>query len=103
MDQTLREQPAVNMQSQRSSRRWTRDWVRGAVSNFEYLMFLNRQAGRSFKDLTQYPVFPWIIQDYTSERLDLTNPATFRSVPIAICKAGVLCWLATSLCGQFRA
>lgn len=48
------------------------------VSNFEYLMQLNREAGRSFKDLTQYPVFPWVIADWESEHLDLSNPATFR-------------------------
>lgn len=51
-------------------------WVQ--VSNFEYLMHLNREAGRSFKDLTQYPVFPWVIADWDSEQLDLSNPATFR-------------------------
>ena len=27
------------------------------------------QADRSFNDLTQYPVFPWIISDYTSRKL----------------------------------
>ena len=36
--------------------KWTRDWVAGRISNFDYLMYLNREAGRSFKDLTQYPV-----------------------------------------------
>lgn len=49
------------------------------VSNFDYLMYLNREAGRSFNDLTQYPIFPWVLQDYTSSRLDLDDPATFRS------------------------
>ncbi len=39
--------------------RWTRDWISGRISNFDYLMHLNREAGRSFNDLTQYPVFPW--------------------------------------------
>jgi hypothetical protein len=24
-------------------------------------------AGRSFNDITQYPIFPWIIADYESE------------------------------------
>ena len=76
----LNEQATNKVQSQKSLSKWKRDWVRGKVSNFEYLMFLNRQAGRSFKDLTQYPIFPWIIQDYTSSRLDLQNPATFRWV-----------------------
>jgi Beige/BEACH domain len=31
-------------------------WEEGGVSNFEYLMFLNTMAGRTFNDLTQYPV-----------------------------------------------
>lgn len=37
-------------------------------------------AGRSFNDLTQYPVFPWIIADYTSETIDLTDPRVFRDL-----------------------
>ena len=28
-------------------------------------MYLNTMAGRSFSDITQYPVFPWILTDYT--------------------------------------
>lgn len=78
VENSLCEQAIHKLESQKSLSKWKRDWVRGKVSNFEYLMFLNRQAGRSFKDLTQYPIFPWIIQDYTSSRLDLQNPATFR-------------------------
>lgn len=41
-------------------------------------MHLNTLAGRSYNDLMQYPVFPWILADYDSEELDLTNPKTFR-------------------------
>ena len=74
----MEQQAAAQLQSAGSRKRWTRDWRRGRVSNFEYLMFLNREAGRSFKDLTQYPVFPWIIRDYTSQTLDLSNPAVYR-------------------------
>lgn len=51
---------------------------RGEISNFQYLMHLNTLAGRSYNDLMQYPVFPWILADYDSEELDLTHPATFR-------------------------
>ena len=35
---------------------------------------------RTFNDLTQYPVFPFVLADYTSETLDLTDPATFRDL-----------------------
>ncbi|EFY94276.2 beige/BEACH domain protein [Metarhizium robertsii ARSEF 23] len=55
-------------------------WQRGEVSNFHYLMMVNTMAGRTFNDLTQYPVFPWILADYTSEDLDLEDPATFRDL-----------------------
>ncbi|GAB4819113.1 hypothetical protein N2152v2_006159 [Parachlorella kessleri] len=76
----LMQQPALQLEHMRSRDKWTRDWVSGRVSNFDYLMYLNREAGRSFKDLTQYPVFPWVIADYTSPTLDLTDPATFRDL-----------------------
>lgn len=41
-------------------------------------MYLNTLAGRSYNDLMQYPVFPWILADYDSEELDLNDPCTFR-------------------------
>jgi hypothetical protein len=55
-------------------------WQHGEITNFEYLMFLNSCAGRSFLDLTQYPVFPWILNDYRSEELDLEDPAIYRDL-----------------------
>eukprot|EP00794_Sanderia_malayensis_P018633 gene18633-20515_t len=58
----------------------TLKWQTGAISNYDYLLYLNSQADRSFNDLTQYPVFPWIISDYESDTLDLENPATFRDL-----------------------
>jgi factor associated with neutral sphingomyelinase activation len=50
------------------------------ISNFDYLMRLNTLAHRSEKDLAQYPVFPWIIADYTSPQLDLANAGSFRDL-----------------------
>uniref|UniRef100_A0A803TVV1 WD repeat and FYVE domain containing 3 n=1 Tax=Anolis carolinensis TaxID=28377 RepID=A0A803TVV1_ANOCA len=58
----------------------TQRWERGEISNFQYLMHLNTLAGRSYNDLMQYPVFPWILADYDSEELDLSNPKTFRNL-----------------------
>ncbi|KAK7930815.1 hypothetical protein WMY93_007210 [Mugilogobius chulae] len=55
-------------------------WQRGEISNFEYLMHLNTLAGRTYNDLMQYPVFPWILADYESETLDLVSPASFRDL-----------------------
>ncbi|XP_052194937.1 BEACH domain-containing protein C2 [Diospyros lotus] len=55
-------------------------WSRWEISNFEYLMQLNTLAGRSYNDITQYPVFPWILSDYTSKSLDLSNPSSYRDL-----------------------
>ncbi|XP_036073306.1 protein FAN, partial [Oryzias melastigma] len=55
-------------------------WQRGHLSNYQYLLHLNNLADRSCNDLSQYPVFPWVIADYCSSQLDLTNAATFRDL-----------------------
>ncbi|KOM47918.1 hypothetical protein LR48_Vigan07g162200 [Vigna angularis] len=55
-------------------------WARWEISNFEYLMQLNTLAGRSYNDITQYPVFPWILSDYSSKSLDLSNPSSYRDL-----------------------
>ncbi|XP_004685379.1 PREDICTED: lipopolysaccharide-responsive and beige-like anchor protein isoform X2 [Condylura cristata] len=58
----------------------TQRWQHREISNFEYLMFLNTIAGRSYNDLNQYPVFPWVITNYESEELDITLPSNFRDL-----------------------
>ncbi|XP_075981984.1 A kinase anchor protein rugose isoform X3 [Anticarsia gemmatalis] len=58
----------------------TQKWQRREISNFEYLMFLNTIAGRTYNDLNQYPVFPWILTNYESEELDLSQPSNYRDL-----------------------
>ncbi|KAI3896170.1 hypothetical protein MKX03_000290, partial [Papaver bracteatum] len=55
-------------------------WRRRDMTNFEYLMILNTLAGRSYNDLTQYPIFPWVLADYSSEKLDFNKSSTFRDL-----------------------
>lgn len=43
-------------------------------------MQLNTLAGRTYSDLNQYPVMPWVLNNYHSETLDLTAPTTFRDL-----------------------
>ncbi|CAG9119585.1 unnamed protein product [Plutella xylostella] len=61
-------------------------WRQGLITNWEYLMRLNGLAGRSYNDLMQYPIFPFVIADYTSRILDLNDPKSFRdfSKPMAV-------------------
>jgi hypothetical protein len=55
-------------------------WVRREISNFEYLMYLNTFAGRSYNDITQYPVFPWVLSDYRSKEIDLSDASVYRDL-----------------------
>ena len=43
-------------------------------------MFLNTVAGRTYNDLNQYPVFPWVITNYTDTTLDLSSPTNYRDL-----------------------
>ena len=47
-----------------SDKNLTQSWVKGLLSNFDYILLLNRYGSRSFHDTTQYPVFPWILNNY---------------------------------------
>jgi hypothetical protein len=58
----------------------TKKWQNGTISNFDYLMYLNFIADRTFNDLTQYPVFPWVISNYKSDTLDLCYRGNFRDL-----------------------
>ncbi|KAL9647552.1 hypothetical protein ABK040_006908 [Willaertia magna] len=60
--------------------RLTQKWQRREISNFEYLMALNTFANRTYNDLTQYPVFPWVIKDYTSETIDINDTNIYRDL-----------------------
>ncbi|XP_002035013.2 uncharacterized protein LOC6610432 [Drosophila sechellia] len=64
----------------------TQQWREGLLTNWEYLMTLNQISGRTYNDLMQYPVFPWVLANYNSEVLDLREGHNFRRLgrPIAV-------------------
>jgi len=55
-------------------------WKTSSISNFEYLLLLNSAAGRTYHDLSRYPVFPWVLSDYNSTKLDLMDPKMYRDL-----------------------
>ena len=40
-------------------------WKNWEISNFELLMLLNIFSNRSYNDISQYPVFPWLLANYS--------------------------------------
>ena len=60
------------------------EWQNYKISTMEYLMWLNIYSGRSYNDLTQYPVFPWIISNYKTEEIEESNDFRNLSLPIGM-------------------
>jgi len=52
-------------------------WVDGLMSNYDYILFLNRYSSRSFNDPTQYPIFPWLLYDYKNLESFIINEKFF--------------------------
>ncbi|CUG92603.1 Hypothetical protein, putative [Bodo saltans] len=59
----------------------TERWVHRSCSTYEYLLTLNSIANRVRKDWNQYPVFPWVLKNYTSgTTLDLNAADNYRDL-----------------------
>lgn len=41
---------------------------------------LNKYSGRTHNDINQYYIFPWILKDYQSEKLDLSDFGIYRDL-----------------------
>ena len=45
-------------------------WKNNKISTLEYIMWINIYGNRSFRDVAQYPVLPWILNDYSLNNFD---------------------------------
>lgn len=61
-------------------------WRSRRITNWEYITCLNKLAGRSYNDLMQYPIFPFVLSDYTSKNINLDNWKAYRNFrkPMAV-------------------
>ena len=64
----------------RTRDRATKRWLSGQMTNLEYLMILNTLAGRSYSDLTQYHVMPFVLSRYDAQVLDFEDPSVYRDL-----------------------
>lgn len=73
----LRRRHPPSASSRMNFGRPTEKWLAGNLSNFDYLMQLNKIAGRSYNTLSYYPIMPWVLADWTSSTLNLDDPKVF--------------------------
>ena len=55
-------------------------WKNNKISTLEYIMWINIYGNRSFRDVAQYPVLPWILNDYNLNNIEsIVNLNCFRN------------------------
>ena len=59
-------------------------WQKWEISTLKLLMLLNIYGNRSYNDINQYPVFPWIITDYNSKILPSIPPLRPFGLPMGM-------------------
>ena len=47
---------------------FTKQWLNNQITTLAYLLFINKYSCRSYNDVNQYPVFPWLILYGDKER-----------------------------------
>ena len=62
-------------------------WAKNKITNYDYIMTLNTLSGRTYNDLSQYFIFPWIIYDFNKKILNWMSNSIYRdlSLPIYAC------------------
>ena len=63
-----------------NKKKYCNNWLEGKLSTLDYLLLINKFSGRSYNDLTQYIIFPWLLNDYS----DVNNKNNFRKMNLSM-------------------
>ena len=63
-----------------NKKKYCNSWLEGKLSTLDYLLLINKFSGRSYNDLTQYIIFPWLLNDYS----DVNNKNNFRKMNLSM-------------------
>eukprot|EP01064_Diplonema_japonicum_P005056 TRINITY_DN13360_c0_g1_i1.p1 TRINITY_DN13360_c0_g1~~TRINITY_DN13360_c0_g1_i1.p1 ORF type:complete len:2743 (+),score=558.02 TRINITY_DN13360_c0_g1_i1:1352-9580(+) len=58
----------------------TQMWRVRMLTNYDYILTVNAVAGRTFSDLNQYPVIPWVLASYDTPTIDLSDRSVYRDL-----------------------
>jgi hypothetical protein len=75
--------PDVLTEHKPAVKRLLHEWLTNAMSDCEYLIWLNLLSGRSFDALSSYPIFPRVMRSFTSETFD-GDRATLRDLAVPL-------------------
>ncbi len=58
----------TNLAEDLEKKNYTTQWQNNKLSTFDYLIYVNFYACRSFNDMNQYPVFPWLSSEDETDK-----------------------------------
>ena len=58
------------------NKNYTNEWVENKLSTIKYLLLINKFSGRTYNDVSQYLIFPWVLNDYS----DIKNKDNYRKM-----------------------
>ena len=69
-----------------NQKNYSQKWKNDLISTYQYLLYINKFSSRSFNDINQYPIFPWIFLNSLDEKNKENNFPNLRemSYPISI-------------------
>ena len=59
-----------------NKKKYCNSWLDGKISTLDYLLLINKYSGRSYNDLTQYLILPWLLNNYS----DIKNKNNYRKM-----------------------
>lgn len=60
------------------SRKYMSDWSEFIISNYDYILLLNKYSSRSIHNPYQYYIFPWTIIEFNESIIDLDSDKIYR-------------------------
>ena len=74
-DQSYNIKIISDLKSEFKNKGFTKQWLNNQITTLAYLLFINKYSCRSYNDVNQYPVFPWLIL-YDNKERDLKYTIT---------------------------
>ena len=44
-------------------KKYEEKWIQDEITTYQYLLYINKFSSRSYNDINQYPIFPWIFRE----------------------------------------
>ena len=63
-----------------NKKKYCNNWLDGKITTLDYLLLINKFSGRSYNDLTQYIIFPWLLNNYS----DVNNKNNYRKMNLSM-------------------